>query len=173
MKIRYTRQERELIPSVSELLEVSLGPESAVMCLLFSFPPIVPRYPDYTPHCSPGWRLRLAASVLLAVFPLLDLLPVILPPGAGPGPTGLEVLVGGVAAVAWISHSLALWVLAHAPYGLSRGPLALALAAFLPAPALVLTLLWHCQRGTLLPPLLAGPLSRLCLLILQLAALLA
>ena len=46
--------------------------------------------PDYTPHCSPGWRLRLAASVLLAVFPLLDLLPVILPPGAGPGPTGEE-----------------------------------------------------------------------------------
>ncbi|XP_068850410.1 ATP-binding cassette sub-family C member 10 [Capricornis sumatraensis] len=132
-----------------------------------------PRNPDYAPHCSPGWRLRLAASVLLAVFPLLDLLPVILPPGAGPGPTGLEVLAGGVAAVAWISHSLALWVLAHAPHGRSRGPLALALAAFLPAPALVLTLLWHCQRGTLLPPLLAGPLSRLCLLILQLAALLA
>uniref|UniRef100_A0A8C2S0J5 ATP binding cassette subfamily C member 10 n=1 Tax=Capra hircus TaxID=9925 RepID=A0A8C2S0J5_CAPHI len=132
-----------------------------------------PRNPDYAPHCSPGWRLRLAASVLLAVFPLLDLLPVILPPGAGPGPTGLEVLAGGVAAVAWVSHSLALWVLAHAPYGRSRGPLALALAAFLPAPALVLTLLWHCQRGTLLPPLLAGPLSRLCLLILQLAALLA
>uniref|UniRef100_A0A4W2CK18 ATP-binding cassette sub-family C member 10 n=1 Tax=Bos indicus x Bos taurus TaxID=30522 RepID=A0A4W2CK18_BOBOX len=132
-----------------------------------------PRYPDYTPRCSPGWRLRLTASVLLAVFPLLDLLPVILPPGAGPGPTGLEVLAGGVAAMAWISHSLALWVLVHTPYGHSRGPLALALAAFLPAPALVLTLLWHCQRGTLLPPLLAGPLSRLCLLILQLAALLA
>ncbi|KAI4552348.1 hypothetical protein MJT46_016999 [Ovis ammon polii x Ovis aries] len=132
-----------------------------------------PRNPDYAPHCSPGWRLRLAASVLLAVFPLLDLLPVILPPGAGPGPTGLEVLAGGVAAVAWISHSLALWVLAHAPHGRSRGPLALALAAFLLAPALVLTLLWHCQRGTLLPPLLTGPLSRLCLLILQLAALLA
>lgn len=132
-----------------------------------------PRYPDYTPRCSPGWRLRLTTSVLLAVFPLLDLLPVILPPGAGPGPTGLEVLAGGVAAMAWISHSLALWVLVHTPYGHSRGPLALALAAFLPAPALVLTLLWHCQRGTLLPPLLAGPLSRLCLLILQLAALLA
>ena len=78
-----------------------------------------------------------------------------------------------MAAVAWISHSLALWVLAHAPHGHSRGPLALALAAFLPAPALVLTLLWHCQRGTLLPPFLAGSLSRLCLLILQLAALLA
>ncbi|XP_045354278.1 ATP-binding cassette sub-family C member 10 isoform X2 [Leopardus geoffroyi] len=132
-----------------------------------------PRNPDYILHCSPGWRLRLAASFLLSVFPLLDLLPVALPPGAGPGPIGLEVLAGGVAAVAWTSHCLALWVLVHSPHGHSRGPLALALAAFLPAPALVLTLLWHCQRGTLLPPLLPGPLSRLCLLILQLAALLA
>nr|XP_006202029.1 multidrug resistance-associated protein 7 isoform X1 [Vicugna pacos] len=132
-----------------------------------------PRNPDYIPHCSPGWRLRLAASFLLFIFPLLDLLPVALPPGAGPGPIGLEVLAGAVASVAWISHSLALWVLAHSPHGCSRGPLALALAAFLPAPALVLTLLWHCQRGSLLPPLLPGPLSRLCLLILQLAALLA
>ncbi|XP_032319024.1 multidrug resistance-associated protein 7 isoform X4 [Camelus ferus] len=142
------------------------------MCLLFSFP-LVRRNPDYIPHCSPGWRLRLAASFLLFIFPLLDLLPVALPPGAEPGPIGLEVLGGTVAAVAWISHSLALWVLAHSPHGCSRGPLALALAAFLPAPALVLTLLWHCQRGSLLPPLLPGPLSRLCLLILQLAALLA
>uniref|UniRef100_A0ABI8ALH4 ATP binding cassette subfamily C member 10 n=1 Tax=Felis catus TaxID=9685 RepID=A0ABI8ALH4_FELCA len=132
-----------------------------------------PRNPDYILHCSPGWRLRLAASFLLSVFPLLDLLPVALPPGAGPGPIGLEVLAGGVAAVAWTSHCLALWVLVHSPHGHSRGPSALALAAFLPAPALVLTLLWHCQRGTLLPPLLPGPLSRLCLLILQLAALLA
>ncbi|KAM7136425.1 ATP-binding cassette sub-family C member 10 isoform 3-T3 [Molossus nigricans] len=132
-----------------------------------------PRSPDYNLPCSPGWRLRLTASFLLSIVPLLDFLPVALPPGAGPGPIGLEVLAGGVAAVAWISHSLALWVLAHSPHSHSQGPLALALAAFLPAPALVLTLLWHCQRGTLLPPLLPGPLSRLCLLILQLAALLA
>uniref|UniRef100_G1PXL2 ATP-binding cassette sub-family C member 10 n=1 Tax=Myotis lucifugus TaxID=59463 RepID=G1PXL2_MYOLU len=132
-----------------------------------------PRSPDYNLPCSPGWRLRLTASFLLSIFPLLDLLPAALPPGAGPGPIGLEVLAGGVAAVAWISHGLALWVLARSPHGHSRGPLALALAAFLPAPALVLTLLWHCQRGTLLPPLLPGPLSRLCLLILQLASLVA
>ncbi|XP_066862352.1 ATP-binding cassette sub-family C member 10 isoform X2 [Kogia breviceps] len=132
-----------------------------------------PRNPGSILRCSPGWRVRLAASFLLSIFPLLDLFPVILPPGAGPGPIGLEVLAGGVAAVAWISHSLALWVLAHSPHGRSRGPLALTLTAFLPAPALVLTLLWHCQQGTLLPPLLPGPLSRLCLLILQLAALLA
>ena len=116
---RYTKQERELTLSVSELLEVSLGPESAVMCLpSFLFPPVVPRNPDYAPHCSPGWRLRLAASVLLAVFPLLDLLPVILPPGAGPGPTGLEVLAGGVAAVAWVSHSLHFTTLTPRPPGL-------------------------------------------------------
>nr|XP_025746236.1 multidrug resistance-associated protein 7 isoform X2 [Callorhinus ursinus] len=132
-----------------------------------------PRNPGYVLHCGPGWRLRLTASFLLSVLPLLDLLPVTLPPGAGPGPVGLEVLAEGVAAVAWISHCLALWALAHSPHRYSRGPLALALAAFLPAPALVLTLLWHCQRGTLLPPLLPGPLSRLCFLILQLAALLA
>ncbi|XP_012496395.1 PREDICTED: multidrug resistance-associated protein 7 [Propithecus coquereli] len=132
-----------------------------------------PRSPDYILPCRSGWRLRLAASFLLSIFPLLDLLPVAVPPGAGPGPVGLEVLAGCVAAVAWITHSLALWALAHSPHGHSRGPLALALAAILPAPALVLTLLWHCQRGTLLPPLLPGPLARLCLLILQLAALLA
>ncbi|CAO2607509.1 ATP-binding cassette sub-family C member 10 [Lemmus lemmus] len=122
---------------------------------------------------NPGWRLRLAASFLLSLFPLLDLLPVALPPGSHPGPIGLEVLAGCVTAVAWFTHSLALWALAHSPHGHSRGPLALALAAFLPAPALVLTLLWHCQRGTFLPPLLPGPLGRVCLLILQLAAVLA
>ncbi|XP_077017993.1 ATP-binding cassette sub-family C member 10 isoform X2 [Tamandua tetradactyla] len=132
-----------------------------------------PRSPDYILPCSPGWRLRLIASFLLSIFPLLDLLPVALPPGAGPGPIGLEVLAGGIAAVAWISHSLALRALAHSPNTHSRGPLTLALAAFLPAPALVLTLLWHCQRGTVLPPFLPGPLIRLCLLILQLAVLLA
>ncbi|XP_049748623.1 ATP-binding cassette sub-family C member 10 isoform X1 [Elephas maximus indicus] len=132
-----------------------------------------PRNPDYILPCSPGWRLRLTASFLLSIFPLLDLLPAALPPGAGPGPIELEVLAAGVAAVAWISHSFALWALARSPHGRSRGPLALALVAFLPAPALVLTLLWHCQQGTLRPPLLPGPLARLCLLILQLAVLLA
>lgn len=75
--------------------------------------------------------------------------------------------------MAWFTHSLALWALVHSPHGRTRGPLALVLAAFLPAPALVLTLLWHCQRGTFLPPLLPGPLGRVCLLILQLAAVLA
>uniref|UniRef100_A0A8I5ZL94 ATP-binding cassette sub-family C member 10 n=1 Tax=Rattus norvegicus TaxID=10116 RepID=A0A8I5ZL94_RAT len=122
---------------------------------------------------NPGWRLRLTASFLLSVFPLLDLLPVVLPPVSHPGPLWLEVLAGCVTAVAWFTHSLALWALVHSPHGHSRGPLALALAAFLPTPALVLTLLWHCQRGTFLPPLLPGPLGRVCLLILQLAAVLA
>ncbi|XP_006860661.1 PREDICTED: multidrug resistance-associated protein 7 [Chrysochloris asiatica] len=132
-----------------------------------------PRSPDYILPCSPGWRLRLTTSFLLSIFPLLDLLPAALPPGAGPGPIELEVLAAGVAAVAWISHSLALRAWARSLHGHSRGPLVLALAAFLPAPALVLTLLWHCQRGTLYPPLLPGPLARLCFLVLQLAALLA
>ncbi|KAK7815528.1 hypothetical protein U0070_005640 [Myodes glareolus] len=132
-----------------------------------------PRTSNYILPFNPGWRLRLAASVLLSIFPVLDLLPVALPPGSHPGPIGLEVLAGCVTAVAWLTHSLALWALVHSPHGRSRGPLALALAAFLPAPALVLTLLWHCQRGTFLPPLLPGPLGRVCLLILQLAAVLA
>ncbi|XP_051008844.1 ATP-binding cassette sub-family C member 10 [Acomys russatus] len=132
-----------------------------------------PRTTDYILPFSPGWRLRLAASFLLSILPLLDLLPVALPPGSQPGTVGLEVLTGCVAAVAWFTHSLALWALVHSSRGRSRGPLALALAAFLPAPALVLTLLWHCQRDTFLPPLLPGPLGRVCLLILQLAAVLA
>ncbi|CAH7216168.1 Abcc10 [Phodopus roborovskii] len=132
-----------------------------------------PRTSNYILPLNPGWRLRLAASFLLSIFPLLDLLPVALPPGSPPGPVGLEVLAGCVTAVAWFTHSLALWALVRSPHGRSRGPSALALAAFLPAPALVLTLLWHCQRGTFLPPLLPGPLGRVCLLILQLAAVLA
>uniref|UniRef100_A0A8C2MSJ9 ATP-binding cassette sub-family C member 10 n=1 Tax=Cricetulus griseus TaxID=10029 RepID=A0A8C2MSJ9_CRIGR len=132
-----------------------------------------PRTSNYILPFNPGWRLRLAASFLLSIFPLLDLIPVALPPGSPPGPIGLEVLAGGVTAVAWFTHSLALWALVHSPHGRSRGPLAVALAAFLPAPALVLTLLWHCQRGTFLPPLLPGPLVRVCLLTLQLAAVLA
>lgn len=142
------------------------------MCrlLFFSF---FPRSTNHSPALNPGWRLRLAASLLLSVFPLLDLLPVVLPPGSRPGPLWLEVLAGCVTAVAWFTHSLALWALVRSPRGRSRGPLALALAAFLPTPALVLTLLWHCQRGTFLPPLLPGPLGRVCLLILQLAAVLA
>uniref|UniRef100_A0A8C0WSF0 ABC-type xenobiotic transporter n=1 Tax=Castor canadensis TaxID=51338 RepID=A0A8C0WSF0_CASCN len=132
-----------------------------------------PRTPDYNPPCSPGWSLRLIASCLLSIFPLLDLLPVALPPGADPGPIWLEVLAGCVTAVAWITHSLALWVLAHSPHSRSRGPLALALSALLPTPSLVLTLLWHCQQDMFLSPLLPGPVARLCLLILQLAAVFA
>ncbi|XP_052048462.1 ATP-binding cassette sub-family C member 10 [Apodemus sylvaticus] len=132
-----------------------------------------PRTANNTPPLNPGWRLRLTASFLLSIFPLLDLLPVVLPPGSRPGPIWLEVLAGCVTTVAWFTHSLALWALVHSPRSRSRGPLALALAAFLPTPALVLTLLWHCQRGTFLPPLLPGPLGRACLLILQLAAVLA
>ncbi|XP_055468882.1 ATP-binding cassette sub-family C member 10 isoform X1 [Psammomys obesus] len=131
------------------------------------------RTTDYILPFNPGWRVRLTASFLLSIFPLLDLLPVVLPPGSHPGPLGLEVLAGCVTAVAWFTHSLALWALVHSPHGRTRGPLALVLAAFLPAPALVLTLLWHCQRGTFLPPLLPGPLGRVCLLILQLGAVLA
>lgn len=166
----YTHQKGDLFHLACWRQWACLSLEPAIMCLLFSFSS---RTSNYILPFNPGWRLRLAASVLLSIFPLLDLLPVALPPGSHPGPIGLEVLAGCVTAVAWLTHSLALWALVHSPHGRSRGPLALALAAFLPAPALVLTLLWHCQRGTFLPPLLPGPLGRVCLLILQLAAVLA
>ncbi|XP_028903290.1 ATP-binding cassette sub-family C member 10 isoform X1 [Ornithorhynchus anatinus] len=133
-----------------------------------------------TPRClgsitrsSPGWRLRVTASFLLSALPLLDLLPAAGPPQAGPGPLGLEVLAGGTAAVAWLTHGLTLRALARSSHGRCRGPPALALTALLSTPALVLTLFWHCQRGTLLPPPRPGPLARFCLLVLQLATLLA
>ncbi|XP_044528646.1 ATP-binding cassette sub-family C member 10 [Gracilinanus agilis] len=132
-----------------------------------------PRYPGSIPPCSPGWRLRLVASFLLSVLPLLDLFPAAIPAKAVPGPLGLEILAGGVTTIAWITHGLALRALALAHGRLSRGPLILALTAFLPAPAMVLTLLWHCQQGTLLNPLQLGPLFRFCFVILQLTILLA
>ncbi|XP_020832519.1 ATP-binding cassette sub-family C member 10 isoform X1 [Phascolarctos cinereus] len=132
-----------------------------------------PRYPDSVPPCSPGWRLRLVVSFLLSVLPLLDLLPAAIPSEAVPGPLALEVLAGGVATIAWITHSLALRALARSQGRLSRGPLILALTALLPAPAMVLTLLWHCQQGTVLTPLQLAPFFRLCFVILQLTMLLA
>ncbi|XP_043861170.1 ATP-binding cassette sub-family C member 10 isoform X2 [Dromiciops gliroides] len=132
-----------------------------------------PRYPGSIAPCSPGWRLRLVASFLLSVLPLFDLFPAAIPSKTVPGPLGLEVLAGGISTIAWITHSLALWVLARSHSRLSRGPLIMALIALLPAPAMVLTLLWHCQQGTLLTPLQLAPLFRLCFVILQLTMLLA
>ncbi|XP_036624800.1 multidrug resistance-associated protein 7 isoform X2 [Trichosurus vulpecula] len=132
-----------------------------------------PRYPHSTPPCSPGWRLRLVVSFLLSILPLLDLFPAAIPSKSVPGPLALEVLAGGIATIAWITHSLALWALARSHHRLSRGPLILALPALLPAPAMVLTLLWHCQQGTLLTPLQLAPFFRLCFVILQLTMLLA
>ncbi|XP_072498341.1 ATP-binding cassette sub-family C member 10 isoform X3 [Notamacropus eugenii] len=132
-----------------------------------------PRYPDSIPPCSPGWRLRLVVSLLLSILPLLDVLPAAVPSKSVPGPLALEVLAGGVTAIAWITHSLALRTLARSHSRLSRGPLILALPALLPAPAMVLTLLWHCQHGTLLTPLQLAPFFRLCFVILQLTMLLA
>ncbi|KAM9005458.1 multidrug resistance-associated protein 7 isoform X1 [Sarcophilus harrisii] len=132
-----------------------------------------PRYPGSLPSRSPGWRLRLVVSFLLSILPLLDLFPAAIPSNAVPGPLALEVLAGGVTAIAWITHCLALRALAQSHRRLSRGPLILALTALMPAPGMVLTLLWHCQHGTLLTPLQLAPLFRFCFVILQLTMLLA
>ncbi|XP_074093124.1 ATP-binding cassette sub-family C member 10 isoform X2 [Macrotis lagotis] len=132
-----------------------------------------PRYPGSIPPCSPGLRLRIIVSFLMSVLPLFDLFPAAIPSKAVPGPLALEVLAGGVAAIAWITHSLALRALARSHGRLSRGPLILALPVLLPAPAMVITLLWHCQQGTLLTPLQLAPVFRLCFVILQLTMLLA
>ncbi|XP_063161458.1 ATP-binding cassette sub-family C member 10 isoform X2 [Candoia aspera] len=119
----------------------------------------------------PGWKCRIAASFTLAGLSILDIIPAILWPQKL-DPFCLKVLTSGTAALAWLSHSLALLALYKSPYSFSRGPAVLPILAFFPVPSLIITLVWRCQTELGEQPLQLASALRVIILCLQLAFLL-
>uniref|UniRef100_A0A8B9UT98 ABC-type xenobiotic transporter n=1 Tax=Anas zonorhyncha TaxID=75864 RepID=A0A8B9UT98_9AVES len=121
--------------------------------------------------CRPGWRCRIAASFILAVLFLADIIPATISQQEL-GPAYLEVLADGIAALTWLTHGVALLMLCRSTHGSTRGPAALALLTLLPLPSLIITLVWYCQSGTAWSPAHPTVSSRFTILCLQLASLL-
>lgn len=119
----------------------------------------------------PGWRCRIAASFILAVLFLADIIPATISQQEL-GPAYLEVLADGIAALTWLTHGVALLMLCRSIHGSTRGPAALALLTLLPLPSLIITLVWYCQSGTAWSPAHPAVSSRFTILCLQLASLL-
>ncbi|KAL7987480.1 hypothetical protein Chor_006399 [Crotalus horridus] len=124
-------------------------------------------------QCShrPGWKCRIAASFILAGLSIFDIIPAILWPQKL-DPFCLKVLTSGTAALAWLTHSLALLALYRSPYSFSRGPAVLPILAFFPVPSLIITVVWRCQTELGEQPLQLATALRLTVLSLQLAFLL-
>ncbi|XP_068532583.1 ATP-binding cassette sub-family C member 10 isoform X4 [Anas acuta] len=119
----------------------------------------------------PGWRCRIAASFILAALFLADIIPATISQQEL-GPAYLEVLADGIAALTWLTHSVALLMLCRSMHGSTRGPAALALLTLLPLPSLIITLVWYCQSGTAWSPAHPAVSSRFTILCLQLLSLL-
>lgn len=130
-----------------------------------------PRFPGSEDLPRPLWKCRIAVSFLFAVLSVISIvLGVVFPQQ---GTISLEVLVGGISALAWITHGIALLKLYRSAYRIGRGPWALAVMVLLPMPTLVITLVWYSQNGLASHPLHAGPISKLTITGLQLTCLAA
>uniref|UniRef100_A0A8C0J445 ATP-binding cassette sub-family C member 10 n=1 Tax=Chelonoidis abingdonii TaxID=106734 RepID=A0A8C0J445_CHEAB len=127
--------------------------------------------PRYGSHLIPGWKCRIAASFILTGLSILDIISAAITQQEL-GTLYLVVLASGIALLAWLTHSLALLMLYRSTYGSSRGPAAMALLALFPVPALIITLVWYCQKGVAWPHLHSAHTFRLSILCLQLASLL-
>ncbi|XP_074435934.1 ATP-binding cassette sub-family C member 10 isoform X4 [Larus michahellis] len=121
--------------------------------------------------CRPGWVCRIAASFVLAGLFLADTVPATISQQEL-GPVYLEVLANGTAALAWLTHSLALLILCRSIHGSTRGPVVLALLTLLPLPSFIITLVWYYQSRTAWSPAHPAASSRFAILCLQLASLL-
>ncbi|XP_038251340.1 ATP-binding cassette sub-family C member 10 [Dermochelys coriacea] len=130
-----------------------------------------PRSPDSGASHRPGWKCRIAASFVLTVLPILDIISAAITQKEL-GTLYLVVLASGIALLAWLTHSLGLLMLYRSTYGSSRGPAAMVLLALFPVPALIITLVWYCQNGVAWPHLHAAHICRLSILCLQLVSLL-
>ncbi|XP_074920341.1 ATP-binding cassette sub-family C member 10 isoform X2 [Chelonoidis abingdonii] len=130
-----------------------------------------PRSPVPGASHRPGWKCRIAASFILTGLSILDIISAAITQQEL-GTLYLVVLASGIALLAWLTHSLALLMLYRSTYGSSRGPAAMALLALFPVPALIITLVWYCQKGVAWPHLHSAHTFRLSILCLQLASLL-
>lgn len=122
--------------------------------------------------CRPSWGWRIAISFLLAGLFLADTIPATISQQEL-GPVYLEVLANGTAAVTWLVHGFALFMLCRSIHGFTRGPAALALLTLSPLPSFIITLVWYCQSGAAWSPAHPGASTRFAILCLQLASLLA
>ncbi|XP_078503539.1 ATP-binding cassette sub-family C member 10-like isoform X2 [Lissotriton helveticus] len=115
----------------------------------------------------PAWKCRITVSFLFAVLTITSITPMALL--LQHGTTALEVLIGGISALAWITHGISLFMLHRTANCFSRGPLALGVMVLLPAPSLVITFVWYIRNGSASYPMQPGPILKLIVIGLQLA----
>ncbi|XP_071595336.1 ATP-binding cassette sub-family C member 10 isoform X1 [Heliangelus exortis] len=121
--------------------------------------------------CRPGWVCRIASSLILSGLFLADTIPATISQQEL-SPVYLEVLANGTAALAWLTHGLALLVLFRSIRRSTRGPAALALLTLLPLPSSIITLVWYYRSGAAWSPAHPAASCRFIILCLQLASLL-
>ncbi|XP_043917025.1 ATP-binding cassette sub-family C member 10 [Protopterus annectens] len=129
----------------------------------------IPRFQHPGHPSSHRWRCRIIASFLVSMLSLVDLITVLVIFDTN---VYVEVLADSVCLLAWIVHGLALIILYRSVYRISRGPVVLAVMVLLPAPALVITLVWYCQTGAISHPLQPLHIVRLVIVSMQLVLLL-
>ncbi|XP_069092380.1 ATP-binding cassette sub-family C member 10-like isoform X2 [Pleurodeles waltl] len=114
-----------------------------------------------------AWKCRITVSFLFAVLAILSIIleAVFLKQET----IALEVLTGGISALAWITHGIALFRLHRSADCTSRGPLVLVFLVLLPVPSLVIKFVWYSHNGLASYPMLPEPILELIVTGLQLA----
>lgn len=127
----------------------------------------IPRLPGSEHRPRHAWKCRITVSFLFAVLAIISIIleAVFLKQGT----IALEVLTGGISALAWITHGIALFRLHRSAKTISRGPLVLVVLVLLPVPSLVIMFVWYSHNGLASYPMLPGPILKLIVTGLQLA----
>ncbi|XP_078503543.1 ATP-binding cassette sub-family C member 10-like [Lissotriton helveticus] len=126
-----------------------------------------PRFLGYEHHPRRAWKFRITVSFLFAVLAIISITLVAFLQEQGT--IALEVLIGGISALAWITHGISLLMLHRTANCISRGPFALGVMVLLPVPSLVITLVWYSRNGSASYPMQPGPILKRIVVCLQLA----
>ncbi|KAJ1148481.1 hypothetical protein NDU88_001316 [Pleurodeles waltl] len=125
------------------------------------------QFPGFEQRHRPAWKCRIIVSFLYAALTIISITPVAVL--LQQGTVALEVLIGGISALAWITHGVSLFTLHRTENCISRGPLALGVMVLLPVPSLIITFLWYSRNGTVSYAVQPGPILKLIVTGLQLA----
>ncbi|XP_078503541.1 ATP-binding cassette sub-family C member 10-like [Lissotriton helveticus] len=127
----------------------------------------IPRFSGSDQRPRPAWKCRITVSFLFAVLTITSITPVVAL--LQHGTIALEVLIGGISALAWITHGVSLFMLHRTANCISRGPFALGVMVLLPVPSLVITFVWYIRNGSASYPMQPGPILKLIVIGFQLA----